>query len=209
MFLVSTASYLIGSGMLNAVLERPEFLAGLDADRTDLVAGLLLELVNAIAVAGIGMLLYPMLRQHNEALALGYFGARIIEASILIISLAGPLVLIALGEDYAAAEGANRSYLRAIAQAAVDAHFMLFELAMTVLSLGSLLLCYVLFRSKLVPRVLSLIGFIGYAGLLASSCLAIAGRDIGAVLYIPGAIFEILFPLWLIVKGANPRTEKS
>jgi hypothetical protein len=72
---------------------------------------------------------------------------------------------------------------------------MLFEMAMIVLSTGSLLFCYVLYLSKLVPRFLSVIGFIGYASLLASSCLAIAGQDIGPVLYIPGAIFEIIFPI--------------
>jgi hypothetical protein len=72
---------------------------------------------------------------------------------------------------------------------------MLFEMAMIVLSTGSLLFCYVLYLSKLVPQFLSVIGFIGYASLLASSCLAIAGQDIGPVLYIPGAIFEIIFPI--------------
>ncbi|TYP73379.1 DUF4386 domain-containing protein [Paenibacillus methanolicus] len=209
LFLVSTAAYLIGSGLLNPVLQQSEFLEGLAASRTNIVAGLLLELINAIAVLGIGMLLYPILRKHHEAFSLGYFGSRIIESAILIISLAGPLVLIALGDEYAAAEASDRSYLQAIANAAADAHYMLFELAMAVLSIGSLLFCYVLYRSKLVPRVLSAIGFIGYGGLLTSSCLAIAGIDTGAVLYIPGAIFEIVLPLWLLIKGVDPRAEKS
>ncbi|MFC4104217.1 DUF4386 domain-containing protein [Paenibacillus xanthanilyticus] len=205
MFLISTAAYLVGSGLLNPVLQRAELLAGLDADRTNVIAGLLLELINAVAVVGIGMLLYPILRKHHEAFALGYFGSRLIESAILIISLAGPLVLLALGDEYAAAEASNRSHLQAIAHAAVDAHDLLFELAMAVLSLGSLLLCSVLYRSKLVPRGLSAIGFIGYIGLLASSCQAIAGLDTGAVLYIPGAIFELVFPLWLLIKGVKLR----
>lgn len=209
LFLASTAAYLIGSGMLNPVLERPESLAGLLSDRTSVIAGVLLELINAMAVVGIGMLLYPILRQHNEAFALGYFGSRMIESAILVISLAGPLLLLAWGEDYTAAEASERGYFQTIADAAVDAHEMLFQLAMTVLGLGSLLLCYVLYRSKLVPRWLSVIGFIGYAGLLTSSCLAIAGRDVGTVLFIPGAVFEIVLPLWLLVKGVPLRTEQS
>jgi ABC-type phosphate/phosphonate transport system permease subunit len=80
---------------------------------------------------------------------------------------------------------------------------------MIVLGFGSFLLCYVLYRARLVPRFLSVIGFVGYAGLLTSSCLAIAGHDAGAALYIPGAIFEIVLPLWLLIKGFNDRAEKS
>lgn len=207
LFLVSTGAYLIGSGILSPVLQRPEFLAGLYLDRTKVVVGLLLELINGIAVVGIGMLLYSVLKKYNEAFALGYFGFRIIESAILITSLIGPILLITLSENYTSAEASGRSYLQTIANLVIDAHSMLFELAMTVLSLGSLLLCYTLYRFKLVPRFLSVIGFIGYVGLLTSSCLAIiTGRDTGTVLYIPGAIFEIIFPIWLMVKGL--RAEK-
>jgi len=82
-------------------------------------------------------------------------------------------------------------------------------MAMIVLSTGSLLFCYVLLSIEIGSRFLSVIGFIGYAALLASSCLAIAGQYIGTVLYIPGAIFEIIFPIWLIFKGFNLCTEES
>ncbi|KHL95131.1 hypothetical protein QW71_14090 [Paenibacillus sp. IHB B 3415] len=209
LFMVSTGAYMIGSGFLNPIIMQPELLTGLYLDRTKLFAGLFLELINAIAVVGIAMLLYPVLKKYNEAFALGYFGFRIIESVILIISLTGPISFITLSKDFISEEASGRSYLQSIANLAVEAHFILFELAMIALSLGSLLLCYVLYRSKLIPRVLSVIGFIGYTGLLTSSCLAITGRDTGAVLYIPGAIFEIVLPLWLMVKGLNLRAEKS
>lgn len=203
LFLISTASYLIGSGLLSPLLEQSDVLAGLYADRNQAFTGLFLELINAVAVAGIAMLLYPALKKHNEAFAMGYFGSRIIESVILLVSLAAPIILIAMSQDYAAAEAASLSSLQAIANAAVESHFILFELAMIALGFGSFLLCYVLYRSRLVPRFLSVIGFIGYAGLLTSNALAITGHDTGAALYIPGAIFEIVFPLWLLIKGFN------
>ena len=209
LFLVSTVAYLIGSGFLNPVLHRPELLADFHLERTKVIAGVSLEFINAITVVGIAMMLYPVLKKYNEAFALGYFGSRIIESAILIISLIVPVLLTTLSEDYTSAEASGRPSLLTIANLAVEAHFMLFEFAMIVLSLGSLLLCFVLYRSKLIPRLLSLIGFIGYAGLLTSSCLAITGRDTGTFLYIPGAIFEIVLPLWLIVKGLKVRAEKS
>ncbi|MNI70316.1 hypothetical protein D3C73_1261240 [compost metagenome] len=88
----------------------------------------------------------------------------------------------------------------------METHYLLFDMAMLVLSLGSLLFCYILYRSRLVPRLLSMIGLIGYTGLLASSCLSLVGLDVGGALYIPGAIFELALPIWLIVKGFNVHT---
>jgi hypothetical protein len=113
-----------------------------------------------------------------------------------------------LSKDYIAAGAIGNSYFQTIGNLAVEAHFMFFEMAMIVLSLGSLLFCYSLYRLKLVPRFLTVIGFIGYVALLVSSCLSIAGHDIGPVLYIPGAIFEIIFPIWLMVKGFNLQAEE-
>lgn len=208
LFLLSTVAYLLGSGLLNPVLQQPEQLAALNLDRTNVILGLFLELINAIAVVGIAMLLYPVLKKQNEAFTLGYFASRVIESAILILSLIVPILLLALSGDYRETESGG-GYFQVLAKVAVESHFMLFELAMVVLSLGSLLFCYVLYQSRLVPRLLSMIGFIGYAGLLTSSCLAIAGLDLGTILYVPGAIFEIVLPLWLIVKGFNQRTANS
>lgn len=208
LFLVATGAYMIGNGLLDSVLNRPDFLANLYPDRTNVISGLFLELINAMAVMGIAMLLYPILKQHNEAFALGYFGSRVMESVLLILSAIGPLVLIALSKNYISAGTAKGAYFETIGNLLLEAHAVLFQMAMIVLGLGSLLLCHVLYRSRLVPRFLAVIGFIGYAALLASGCLAILGQEAGPVLYVPGAVFEIVFPVWIIVKGFNLRTKE-
>ncbi|MFC4305328.1 DUF4386 domain-containing protein [Cohnella boryungensis] len=208
LFLVSTGAYMIGSGLLNPVLNQPDFLSNLYPDSTNAVWGSLLELINAMAVAGIAMLLYPILKKHNEAFAAGYFASRILESALLILSAICPLILIELSGSYISAGTPKDSYFQTIGHLLIDAHSVLFQIAMLVLSLGSLLLCHILYRSRLVPRLLAVIGFIGYAALLASSCLAILGQEIGPVLYVPGAVFEIAFPVWIIVKGFNVRKEE-
>ncbi|WEK54126.1 MAG: DUF4386 domain-containing protein [Candidatus Cohnella colombiensis] len=205
LFLVSTGTYMIGNGLLDHVLNRPDFLTNLYPDRTNVFWGSLLELINAMAVVGIAMLLYPILKKHNEAFALGYFGSRILESALLIISAIVPLVLITLSKDYIPLGASKGSSFETIGNLLLEANSVLFQMAMIVLSLGSLLLCNVLYRSRLVPRFLSVIGFIGYAALLTSGCLSIFGKDIGPILYVPGAIFEIVFPVWIIVKGFNLR----
>jgi hypothetical protein len=205
LFLLSTITFLAGSGMLEPILQRTDLLASADSDRARVLAGLLLEFINAIAVVGIAILLLPTLKKYYEAYALGYFASRIIESALLMMSIVGPLILLALSEQSisAGASGSGDSTLQALGNTAVDAHYLLFDMAMLALSIGSLLLCFILYRSRLVPRLLSTIGLIGYTALLTSSALSIAGLDAGEMLYIPGAIFEIAFPVWLMVKGLS------
>lgn len=200
LFFVSTGAYLIGDGLLSGMLHRPDFLAYLYMNRTNVITGVLLELINAVAVVGIAMMLYPVLKKHNEPLALGYFGSRVIESVLLTISAAAPVLLITLSE-FISAGTANGSLYEALGDLIVEAYALSFQMAMIVLGLGSILLCTVLYRSKLVPRWLSITGFIGYTALLVSSCLTVAGIGTLSVLYIPGAIFELVFPIWILIKG--------
>ncbi|WP_410770191.1 DUF4386 domain-containing protein [Fontibacillus sp. BL9] len=209
LFLLSTCSFLIGSGMLDPILHRTDLLVHMESDRINVMAGLFLELINAVAVVGIAMLLQPTIKKYHEAFAFGYFASRVMESALLMISLIGPLILLALSKQSISAGTSGDSYLQTLGSLAVEAHYLLFDIAMLVLSLGSLLFCYILYRSGLVPRWLSIIGLIGYTGLLASSSLSVAGLDIGEVLYIPGAIFEIVLPVWLIVRGFNRHTQAS
>ncbi len=203
LFFVSTSAFLVGSGILEPILGRADLLTSVGSDRMSVYAGVFLELLNAIAVVGIALVLQPILRKYHEAYAYGYFASRVMESALLMVSVAGPLVLLALSEQAgsAGASGSGDASLQALGNMAVEAHYLLFDMAMLVLSIGSLLLCAILYRARLVPRWLSIVGMIGYMCLLVSSSLSIAGTDVGELLYIPGAIFEIAFPLWLIVKG--------
>jgi hypothetical protein len=80
---------------------------------------------------------------------------------------------------------------------------------MIILGLGSMMICSVLYQSKLIPRWLSAWGFIGYALLLTSALLDLLGvidtiHGAGMLMYVPGGLWELLaFPLWLFVKGFN------
>lgn len=209
LFLLSTGAFLVGSGILDPILHGTDLLAGVDSHRTSVLVGLFLELINAIAVVGIAMLLQPTLKKYHEAFAFGYFASRVMESAFLMISFIGPLLLLALSQPSGSAGGSGDAYLQTLGSIAVQTHDFLFDIAMLVLSLGSLLFCTTLYQSRLVPRWLSVIGLVGYTGLLASSSLSLAGLEVGEVLYMPGAIFEIVLPVWLIVKGFDPHSRAS
>jgi hypothetical protein len=101
------------------------------------------------------------------------------------------------------------SYFSTVAVLSIKIKYYAYQLAMIILGLGSLFLCYSLYESKLIPRFLSIWGFVGYALLLLSAVLDICGlinttNGLGAILYIPGGLWEfIVLPVWLFIKGFN------
>src|SRR4051812_33836560 len=98
------------------------------------VTGTALMLLNSAFVIGIGVLMFPILRPHNERVAAGYLGARIFEGVVLAI---GVVVLIV-----------------ATGSAAIDANTVFYNIAEAGLGVGSLFFCALLFRTRLVPRLL-------------------------------------------------------
>ena len=190
LILTATVSYLAGSALIDSALDA----TGSDPNATQVRVGVFLEFVNAAAVVGVGVLLFPILRRYREGMALGYAATRIIESALLLTSALFALLLVADGSE-----------LRTFGEFATEGRDLAFQLAMIALGLGSLLLCFILYEARLVPRALPLLGFVGYVALFASGWLEIGGRD-AAVLYIPGGLFELIFPLWLIAKGFNEPT---
>jgi hypothetical protein len=177
LFFTATLSYGVGSALITSALEAPD---DLNPNNTQVGIGVVLEAINSAAVVCIGVLLFPILRRYSERMALGYAGARIIESVLLIVGALSALLLLTLRW-----------------------HELTFEVAMIALGAGSLLLCYILYKAKLVPRAISVLGFVGYIALFVYGLSEIFGLNIGLVLFIPGGIFEIVFPLWLIIKGFN------
>ena len=181
LFFAATLSYGVGSALITSALATPDDL--LNPNNTQIGIGVLLEFINSAAVVGIGLLLFLILRRYSEGMALGYAGSMIIESVLLLVGALSALLLQTLSW-----------------------HDLTFQMAMIALGVGSILLCYVLYKFRLVPRAISVLGFVGYIAIFAYGLLEIFAQNIGfigSVLFAPGAIFEIAFPLWLIVKGFN------
>ena len=162
-------------------------------------------LIDAIAVAGIGIVIYPILKKHNEALARGYAGARIVECVLFIVNVIAILTLLTLSKEFVKAGAPDSFYyqtLGTILLSAGDKAFLLgFGLAFT---LSALILNFVLYQSKLIPRWLSGWGFIGAALLWAYYLLQSFSINQVEFLFLPIAVQEMVFAVWLIVKGFNP-----
>jgi hypothetical protein len=206
LFLTAMVTSLVGGGWLESILAAPDYLATIAANETQVIVGVLLELINCAAVVGIAVVLFPVLKRHSEALALGYVGIRVVEAVILIVAVISPLLLITLSQEYVAVGPSDASYFQTLGALFIAARAYLTGLLTSVFfGLGAVLLYYSLYQSKLVPRFISVWGFIGVASVLTWNLLEAFGMSIsaGMVFGLPIILNEILLGIWLIVKGFN------
>ena len=114
LFLTAMVASLLGGGLVESIISAPDYLIAVSENETQVIIGVLLELINAIAVVGIGVLMFPILKQHNESIALGYLGFRIIESVFCIASAISPLSLITLSQEYVQAGAPDASYFQTL-----------------------------------------------------------------------------------------------
>src|SRR5215203_5568864 len=155
-------TYGVGSLIVAGIAAAPDYLSTVSAS-TLFSAGAVLMLLNSALVIGIGALMLPILRPHNKNIALGYFATRIFEGIILAVGVISLLSLVIVSRSYTEAGAADASYFETLGALAINGNFMAYNVAMIGLGLGSLFLCYLMFRSNLVPRFLAVWGLVGYA----------------------------------------------
>lgn len=203
LFLAAMFTYGPGSGLTTSVLDASDTLANVAANQTRFTLGAVLMLLNSVVVASIGVLLYPILRRHSERIAAGYYASRLIEAVLLTVGVISLLSLIGTSEGYTST-GVAGAHLESLGDLAIHVNGLAYQVGMATLGVGSLFFCYLLYRTRLVPRVLSVWGFAGYAVFLAGAVLELFGVGVGLLLSVPGGLFEVVFGGWLIFKGLAP-----
>ena len=208
LFITATVSTSISQVILGPILDSPDFLVNVSAHRNLLVIGVLLELVNAFASAGIAISIFPVLKNYYEGIAIGYVGVRAIEATIAIVASISLLSLLTLSHEYIIAGTPIASNFQNLSALLLAAHDWTFLMVLIIFSLGALMLYPALYNSKLVPRVISFWGFIGAIMLVAANLLNLFGHTsidstIFNLLSLPIALNEMVLAVWLIAKGFN------
>lgn len=203
-FLTAMVTYLVGASMIEAALGAPSTIASLSTNETQVVLGVLLELINCFAVLGIAVTIYPIFSKYFQALAMGYVAFRIIEVAILVIAALSPLVLLSLSREVGSAVPVDVAYFQAVGAVLISARAQLTGMLLTVFfSLGALMFYYFLYRSRLVPRWLSAWGLISAVLVLIWNLLEAFGINIsaGLIFGLPIILNEITLGIWLIAKG--------
>jgi len=182
----------------------PDYLGNVSANERHVIIGMLIELIWALAVVGIVVTLFPILRKHNEALALGFSALRFIEAIITVIHSIILLSLLTLSQEFVQAGAPDASYYQTAGTVFLAAREWAFMIGSgLVWSLSALILNYILYQSKLIPRWLSVWGLVGAALSFATYLLQFFSINLTEFLFLPIAVQEMVFAVWLIVKGFN------
>ncbi len=182
----------------------PNYILGNGPDTAAIVGGIL-EIIVALAGIGSAVALYPVLKRQNEGLSLGLVASRILEAGTIFVGVAFLLSVVALRQSGIGASALASSHVLVILYGRI---FLLGQSFMP--ALNDLLLGYLLYQSRLVPRALSLIGIIGAFSLIAgyiAVMFGVIGQDapLAALSALLVALFEFSLGVYLVVKGFSPQ----
>src|SRR5947209_5644095 len=211
LFVLTAATSIPAAFVLDPMLNAPNYLAWIFPNKAVVVLDALMWSFNNIGIVFIAVFALPLLRKLDEALAVGYLATRIIEGTIMMFGIVATLLLIPLSQEFLQAGTPHGSWFLTLGDVLKQAKFLgLSEVSSVMLGLGGCLFTWMLFRYRLVPRLISMVGLIGYALVFLYSIVGWFGLiDLtpGAsgpvgVLALPVAVFEIiLLPFWLLFRG--------
>jgi len=192
---------IVGNGLIQSILGAPNHLATVSANSMRLAIGAVLWLMAVAGDAAHGVLMFPILKQHNERTAVGYLSFRIIDAVFIAIMVLFILLQIPLGSEYLKATPAEADHLQALSTVSIQAGQYAYDIAMSTLGIAGLILCYAFYRTTLIPRWIAVWGLVGYAIIFCGMVSDILGSGLGLDSSIPGGLWEVFVGVWLIVKG--------
>ena len=177
---------------------------------TGVLVGCLLEVIVALACIGTAVTLYPVVKRQNEGVALGFVTARLLEAAMIFTGVLSLLSLVTLRHDLGGATGANAAALVTTGASHVAVYNGTMLLGQTLMPcINALLLGTLMYRSRLVPRIIPIVGLIGAPLLIAGVIVTLSAGTghisaLQAIGTLPLAAWEFSLGVWLVVKGFRP-----
>lgn len=193
------------------VLNNAHYVLGAGAD-TRIFVGAFLEVLLVIADIGTAVAIFPVIKRQNESLALAYVAARIVEGTITAVGVISLLAVVTLRRDFTGSGGADAAMFVVAAKALVAVHKWTFLLGPGFCPgiENGLILGYLLYRSRLVPRPIAVLGLIGGPLAIATGIAELfelfsQTSATAGILTLPGeGLFELAIGIWLIAKGFRP-----
>lgn len=210
-FLVAFAAAIAGLALYQPALSDPAYVLGAGTDGQVLLGGFL-ELLLAGSCIGTGVALYPVAKRYGPGVALGYVCGRLLEAAIICMGIVATLSLVSLRQD---APAGDDEALTTAARTLIALHDWTFLLGPgLVIGVNSMLLAWLMHRSRLVPRWIARLGLGGGALVLASSTAVLFGlyaqtSAVALVAAIPVAACELCLAVRLIARGFAPPAERA
>jgi hypothetical protein len=177
---------------------------------TAVLVGGFLEVIVALASIGTAVTLYPVVKRQNEGFALGFVTARLLEAAMIFTGVVSLLSLLTLRQDLGGTAGANAASLVTTGASHVATYNWTFLLSQSLMpGINALLLGSLMYRSRLVPRIIPAMGLIGGPLLIIAVFATLLGQHsslagLALLPVIPVAAWEFSLGVWLAFKGFRP-----
>ena len=187
-----------------------DLLPAVAAGEATVLAAALLALVMGWADAGIGLAMYPVLRRHNEGVAIGAAAFRVLDGGFVGVGAVLLLLLVSVSRQAAAAGPLAPAQLQVLGRLVLDGRTWASEVGLMAWAIGAALYYALFWRARLVPRWLWAWGLAGLVPLLAAILLVLFRRlevhfSVHTLLVMPIGLQEIVLGAWLIARGFNPK----
>ncbi len=218
LYLIGTVSAILSLTFSQPTLSHPDYLSKIAANDMPIVIGILFWLAMCFALAMVPVMLYPILKNTHAALAVGYVVFRgALETVVGIIMAISQLLLILISQQYTAAGTSGASSFQALGAFVLKSYDAINPLLVIVFSLGALMLYFMFYQSRLIPRWLSVWGFVAILLHFSTAFLilfrAVRPGDMSTLFAInfPILLQEMVMAVWLIARGFNsaPATART
>jgi hypothetical protein len=209
LYIIGTVAGILSLVVTGPILESPDYLLQVSMNPNQIVIGALFVLTMGLALAMVPVMMFPILKTYNRALAVGYVVFRgALEAVTYLLFVIGWLALPLISQEFIRAGAAEASFLQALGDLVLRAHDQIVHVLSIIFILGALMFYSMLYQSKLVPRWLAgwgLLAAIPYFvyGVLSLFTLPDSVGTLPIILVLPMAVQEMVLAIWLIAKGFN------
>jgi Domain of unknown function (DUF4386) len=209
-YLITFAASIPQLALFADVIDDPAGYISTPRSNTALLWGSVFEVVTAVACVATAVALYPVTRRVSRTAAIGFVTSRVVEATLILVGVLSLLSVVTLQDHFAGATGAQADALGVTGEALVAMRQWTFLLGPgLVAGINGLLLGYVMYRGRLVPRAIPTIGLVGAPIILASATGTIFGAwdqvsGLGALGALPIAVWELSLGFYLTFRGFKP-----
>lgn len=208
LFLITHVTSIGAVPLYGSILSDAGYITGAGPN-TQVLIGVMFEVILALAIVGTGVALYPVFKRHDDGAALGWAAGRTLEAAVIAVGVVPLLTIVTLRQQMAGTADVSPAALEAIGQALMSFHNWTFLLGPGLIyPMNAVMIGYLLYRSRLTPRFIPALCFIGGSLVFIANTAKMLGvMDPNSpwlfAAAAPALAWEVSLALWMIFKGFN------
>lgn len=209
LYLITFAASIPELKLYSAVVNNHNYISTAGSN-TSLLWGAWLEVITALSGIGTAVALYRVTKRVSQTAAIGFVTSRVVEATMILVGVISLLSVVTLRHDFAGATGTHKDSLEITGQALVAVRQWTFLIGPGLMAgVNALFLAYVMYRSRLVPRIIPVIGLVGAPLILLSGTATMFGlwdqvSPAAFFFALPDVVWEFSLGVWLTFKGFKP-----